>query len=323
MKKYFILTFLLLPIIAFAGNDKNNGNGSNNLDLGVEYRSYLKETLGVADENIIRCGNLENDNQYKVWLCHANQGSKGFVNICIDLNSLKKGHLTEVSGETRLHSHDYLGICGGNEENKISIYPCNAGMKRQNKKPAQIIVGDSTSNFGSYNDYIHADITTVDGAQDDNSYDNYNYNTISVEAGRYEYNTITNTPFTTMFDTDELSFVMHSETYGTNYYVDWCINQTIPKENNISVVMSPSSLKYTDHSELVTKYQLYCGDSSSDLSLISSSSYERISNSSYFTNIYIPPTSKCIWRQRFIETKSGIRPNSSAEVKFGAYLEIE
>ncbi len=299
MKKLFFSTLLLLSSLQLIAGDHVN--------------------IWDIWDQIVWCGPHGN----KALVCHSGNGKK-YQEICISINSLKRGHLTVESGVTRLHGEDYFGKCFSTpEKNQVSIYPCNAAIKRRVTVTTSEVISNSSSNYHGYNDYIHAETTAISSFPDNNSYDQYKYDYQSVPAKRDQYSELSDSQFTTLLNTDSLSFVLNSETYGTNYFVDWCIHQTIPNTTSITAAIAPNDIAYTGHSELVSKYELLCGDDEYNLSQVSSSNYERINQTLSYRGVTLPSYSHCIWRQRFIETKEGKRPNRSATVTFSSALEID
>ncbi|MCK5883161.1 MAG: hypothetical protein KAG61_05690 [Bacteriovoracaceae bacterium] len=274
--------------------------------------------LSYIWDDIVWCG----PHMDKALVCHSGNGKK-YVEICVSINSLKAGHLTLESGVTRLHGDDYFGSCDSpTPENKISIYPCNAGIKRRELNRQTTVIGDSTSQYGNYNDYISAEITSLTSSPADNSYDDYNYTNISVNGGRGVYNTITSTPFTTLLNTDALTFILSSETYGTNYFVDWCITQTNPVDSKLDVIVNTTANRYIRSSNLITKFELHCGPDANSTSRLTNYSYEQMQTTINIRNITVPASSHCIWRQRFIEATESIRPNSGEKVVITAELNL-
>ncbi len=131
---------------------------------------------------------------------------------------------------------------------------------------------------------------------------------VRVSSHPLNYQEISSTPFSTQLIDEQLSFNLHSANYGSNYSVDWCIRQFSPKSGTLNFSLTIAQDQYLRRSSLVSRFELWCGDHPSQLQKIDWSETTSLGQYTQYQHIGLPAQQYCLWRQKFFEISSGIRP---------------
>ncbi len=258
----------------------------------------------------------------KALICH-HAGGTNYNELCVSINSLKRGHLTVESGITCLHGDDYFGKCGGANAGQTSIFACNAAIKSPQLKSWCVQIGDSQTCQDSLGDFIQSDIFRGDQELLSTDFiDDFEAEKIRISTNANVYNEITNTPFETLLFDDTLSFNLHSANYGAAYSVDWCILRSQPKSESIDVALTLQDVHYLQQAKLVSRFELWCGDNKNNLQKIDWSETAPLNSFSQYTQVTLPPNKYCLWRQKFFETQVGKRLWQAGNLQVFSELEI-